>query len=317
MNRTAPDTRLLGYRFITIVLGAILLAAGAFKGVDLDQFALQIRQYGILPDDARLAVAAAWFMVVVEVILGAALVANWRPKASLSGVILLLLFFMGALSWAMVHGGVSDCGCFGPAARRSPTEAMIEDGLLLVFAFFAWKLKDRAIYYRHPMKSLAVATAAVIAMTLPLALGTLQARQSASASQASGQAAGMVLQTPSGGQVDLNTGTCLVALMATDCMHCRQSVPLLNEMVAEAGNALTVYALAADDQAAIDRFVEENFAFYPVLPVTEKSLLALMKDDPLPQYLLIQNGRTLARWQDKVPERRALVDVIEREEKGA
>ena len=309
MIRTAPATRQLSYRFITIILGAILLAAGVFKGIDLEQFALQIRQYGILPDDTRLAVTAAWCMVVVEMGLGAALVSNWRPKVTLSGTILLLLVFIGALSWAMVHGGVSDCGCFGPAARRSPTEAMIEDVMLLFFAIAAWRLKDRTVYYRHPMKSLTVATTVILAMGLPVAVGTLHGDGSASASRTPVQTAGMILKSTAGDQVDLGTGTVLVALMDTDCNHCRESVPMLNEIAADAGDAITVCAVAANDPSEINDFIEENFTFYPVLSIDEKDFASLMDDGPLPQYVLIKNGNIHARWKNTIPDLRALIDL--------
>jgi uncharacterized membrane protein YphA (DoxX/SURF4 family)/thiol-disulfide isomerase/thioredoxin len=309
MKRAAPNTRQLGYRFIIIVLGVILLAAGLFKGLDLDQFARQIRQYGLLPDDAQLIHATAWFMVVVEIGLGAALLSNWRPKFTLSAVSLLLLIFIGVLFWAMVHGGVSDCGCFGPAARRNPKEALIEDVLLLSLAVAAWRIREKTLYFKHPAKTWTVAMACILAMALPLAAGTTNPVQREHAPAAAPGGVGMVLQSKTGGQIDLNAGVFLVVLMSTDCNHCRESVPILNQIAADAEDTITIYALAADDRGDVDRFIEDNFAFYPVFPVDEKSLLSLMEDAPLPQYLLIRNGNIVARWHEQVPELNALIDL--------
>jgi thiol-disulfide isomerase/thioredoxin len=313
MSATQTRLRIAVYRLIVFGLGAILLAAGVFKGADLDQFALQIRQYGILPDGSQLAFGVAWFMVVVEAAIGAALVVNWRPRLMLAAFGTLMLFFIAALGWAIVQGGVSDCGCFGPAARRSPTDALVEDLLLLAAAGAAWRLRDETVYFKHPIKGFSVATACVLAMVLPLILGPMSTGQTASTSQGPDQGAGMVLQSTTGEQFDLNSGAFLLTLMSTDCGHCRESVPRLNEIVADAENLITVYGLAVGNQAEIDRFVEDNFAFYQVLPINEKRLSSLMGDGPLPQYLLVRDGQILNRWQGEVPELRALMDLTEKE----
>jgi thiol-disulfide isomerase/thioredoxin/uncharacterized membrane protein YphA (DoxX/SURF4 family) len=313
MKRTTIDTRQLGYRFISILLGAILLAAAVFKGVDLDQFALQIRQYGILPDGSRLSFGVAWFMVVVEAVIGASLLMNWRPRAMLAAFIVLMLLFIGALIWAEAQGGVSDCGCFGPAAQRSPMEALLEDALLLLAAAFAWWLRTDTIYFKHTIKTWGICAVCVMAMILPLTMEKTNATQSAPVRESNGRGPGMILESTNGQQFDLGSGTILLALMSTDCIHCQESVPVLNEIVADAADALTVYAVAADDPAKIDRFVEENFAFYPVLPIDVERLGSWMGDDPLPQYLLFRDGRIVARWRDTVPEPQALIDLTKKE----
>ena len=297
------------HRILVIVLGGILLAAAVVKGIDLQQFALQIRQYGILPDNAGLTRGAAWFMVVVEAVIGAALLLNWRPKLMLAAFVALMLLFIAALAWAIVQGGVSDCGCFGPAAQRSPQEALVEDAVLLLIAAVAWRLRPEGIYFRKPLKTWAVAAVCALAMSLPLTVGKGLSDQPSAALEEGRSSSGMVLESLSGERIDLTTGTFLLALMATDCAHCSDSVPLLNEIVAEVDDAISICGVTANEQAEVDRFIEDNFAFYPVLTVDTQRFSSLISNDPLPQFLLIRDGQILSRWQGEVPQLRALMDL--------
>jgi len=299
----------ISYRIIVIILGGILLTAAVLKGIDLQQFALQIRQYGILPDSAGLNHGAAWFMVVVEAVIGAALLVNWRPKLMLAAFVALMLLFIAALVWAIVQGGIADCGCFGPAAQRSPQEALVEDVVLLLIAAAALRLRPEGIYFRKPLKTWAVAAVCLLAMSLPLTVGERITDPKAAALEEGKSGSGMVLESLSGERVDMTTGTFFLALMSTDCAHCRESVPLLNEIVAEIDDAISICGVTANEQAEVDRFIEDNFAFYPVLNVEAERFTSLMSDAPLPQFLLIRDGQILSRWQGEVPQMRALMEL--------
>lgn len=300
------------YRTLLFVLGGILLAAAVVKGIDLQQFALQIRQYGILPDSTGINHGAAWFMVVVEAVIGTALLLNWRPKLMLSAFVALMLLFIAALVWAIVQGGVADCGCFGPAAQRSPQEALVEDAVLLLIAAAAWRLRPEGINFRKPLKKWAVAGVCVLAMILPLTLGKGTSDQPSASLEEGKSGSGMVLESLSGERVDMTTGTFLLALISTDCAHCRESVPLLNEIVAEMDDAISICGVTANEQAEVDRFIEDNFAFYPVLTVDTQRFSSLMSNDPLPQFLLIRDGQILSRWQGEVPRLRALMALAKK-----
>jgi uncharacterized membrane protein YphA (DoxX/SURF4 family)/thiol-disulfide isomerase/thioredoxin len=309
VSQTRPRIHIIVYRLITIVLGAIFVAAGTIKGADLNQFALQIEQYGILPDGDHLSLGLAWVMVVLEIAIGSALIVNWRPKAALAMYIGLLLIFIFVLIWGLAHDSVSDCGCFGPAARRSPVTALIEDALMLLGALVAWRLRAATPYLHHRFKGLTVAATCLLAMILPWTMGAPHVKTPVAMPQASEKLTEMIVKSTAGERIALDAGVVLLALMSTNCVHCSESVPLLNEIVAEAEDTIAVYGVAAEDQLAIDRFVEDTFAFYPVLPVEADTLSSLMSDAPLPQYLFYNNGKLIARWQGKPPELEALMNL--------
>jgi hypothetical protein len=195
-------------------------------------------------------------------------------------------------------------------------EAMVEDLLLLMAAGAAWRLRNENLYFRHPLKVWSVAVACVMGLTLPLVAGTWHAGRPVEASSANQSGTGIHIQSVNGENLDLDSGLALVVLMSTACQHCQEAVPILNEIVADIGESVHVYGVAAADQADIDRFVEETYAFYPVLPIAESSMVSLLGDDPVPKYLLIRNGQLLAQWRDQVPDSATLLGMAG-EDKGA
>ena len=316
MITTAVSSRELIFRFIGIVLGAVLMTAGVVKGLGIHSFINQINQYGLLPDDTRITGSLAWFMVIVEIAFGAALIVNWRATTVLSGVMAMLLIFIGALAWAIIKGGVDDCGCFGQAAVRSPTQALFEDVILLIGTIAAWHLSRGRIQYPHPVKGWVVAIACVFGLALPVTTGSLPWSRTIQALASPGSPQEIVLRAPTGEVIDFKTGTALLAVMSTDCFHCRESVPRLNDIVEEIGQTIQVYGVAANQQREIDRFVEENFTFYPIIPIDEKSLTTLLGADPLPKFVFIHDGNIVAQWSDHLPSSQALIDLAT-EVKGA
>ena len=303
------STRYIISRLIGISLGALLMTAGVVKGLDLHAFAIQIHQYGLLPENMRIANSLALSVVSIEIALGAALMVNWQPKTSLLGVMSLLIIFIVALIWAMIKGGVDDCGCFGPAAVRSPAQALIEDCVLLLATITTWHLNDRIIYYRHTVKGYVAALAFVMGLALPLVNGPFPFTRPVPAATSTDIPQSLVLQSPSGTVINIKSRATLLALMSTDCHHCRESVPSLNDIVETVGNSIQVYGVAANGKTEIDRFIEENFVFYPVLPIDEMSLNTLLGDDSFPKLVLFNQGRIVAQWSDQIPTSEELIEL--------
>lgn len=92
------------------VAGSLLLAA-VQKIQSPKAFALSIDAFGMVP--SALIIPLAFLFIWQEIIAGVALMLGiWtRASALLAG--LLLLVFLGALAWAMLHGMSISCGCFG------------------------------------------------------------------------------------------------------------------------------------------------------------------------------------------------------------
>ena len=105
-----------------IVLGAVMLIAGAEKLGALEAFGANISNYQILP--IGLVNIAALLFVWAEIAVGVLLIvgAAVRGSALLSG--LMLILFIVAIGSAMARGLNIDCGCFvGKGSSQSATVA--------------------------------------------------------------------------------------------------------------------------------------------------------------------------------------------------
>lgn len=119
-----------------LVLGAVLLWAGATKLGQQQEMALAIDSYRILPDGVirPLAVALPW----LEIALGAFLIVGLFVRFSAVAVGILLLAFLIGMGQAKARGLAVDCGCFGTGGGPSEVTwlAILRDVALIGAAAF-------------------------------------------------------------------------------------------------------------------------------------------------------------------------------------
>ena len=139
-RRSWPEWVTLAAR---LVLGGVLLVAGAVKLPQLDASVQSVRLYQLLPWDMTTFVGSA--LPVIEIAIGLLLVLGaFTRVAALLGSLLMLAFIIGIASvWAR---GISlDCGCFAPGGEVAPSQTQYpleiarDAGLLLLGAWVAWR----------------------------------------------------------------------------------------------------------------------------------------------------------------------------------
>jgi putative oxidoreductase len=129
---------------LRIVLGGLLVLAGALKLGDPTAFANEITNYRFFPS---LAPWLAATLPLVEVALGLALVAaplGWRRAAALATLALMAVFTV-AVTQVVVRGINVDCGCFGGNSGPVTLSTVGRDLLLLAMAAaILWLERQRA-----------------------------------------------------------------------------------------------------------------------------------------------------------------------------
>ena len=128
-----------------LVLGGVLVWAGAVKLPDLRESVLAVQAYKILPFDVATVVGYA--LPIAEVALGLLLILGLFTRAAgVLGALLMVAFVIGiAPAWA--RGLSIDCGCFGgggeiawqEARAKYPWEIARDVGLFLSGAWLAWR----------------------------------------------------------------------------------------------------------------------------------------------------------------------------------
>ncbi len=126
-----------------LVLGGVLIVAGALKVGHPAASARAVQAYQLLPFEAARLVG--YGLPLVEIIVGALLILGLLTRAAaVVGTLLMLAFLIGIIS-AWSRGLAIDCGCFGgggtiaKADTAYPSEVARDVGLFLLGLFLVWR----------------------------------------------------------------------------------------------------------------------------------------------------------------------------------
>jgi len=285
-------------RFLAVGVGLVLLIAGILKGLDINLFIRQIRDYGIISGRPVL-IASAWGLIVVEYGLGVALIFLYRPKIVMPLTAILFLIFAGTTGWAWITDATENCGCYGDWIQHTPGQAVIENLFLLTATVLAW------IGCRHTpapetrIRASAVTIACLIGLAMPLAFGlpTWEINHSDPKPPRFDP-----IRVHGLGDVNLNTGGYLIVLMGTDCVHCQEAIPEINAL-AENPELPMLVALCTSKEADCVEFTEAFLPVFPIGHISDDLFWRLLSDGDLPRTILMEDGLTRHVWDQTLPTR--------------
>ncbi|MQA32320.1 MauE/DoxX family redox-associated membrane protein [Modestobacter roseus] len=130
-----------------LLLGVVLVVAGALKMPDPAAAERAVRAYRLLPEE--LVSLVAFGLPVLEIAAGLALLAGvFVRTAAIAGAVLMAVF-IAAIASAWARGLQIDCGCFGGGGEVAagqtayPGEIARDTALLLVALALAWRPRSR------------------------------------------------------------------------------------------------------------------------------------------------------------------------------
>ncbi len=287
-------------RWVSGAVGIVLAAAGLIKATNLELFMVQIKAYGLI-DGHYLLLASAWGLVAVQCGLGTALILAHRPRVSLPATALLWLVLLGGTGWAAWTGSTDACGCFGAFLEHSPALATVENLLFLAATLYAlWALGAPPAPPQRPLKAWAVAMACAAGVLLPPVFG-VPLSATVQAPVESGKPGWLdALEVHEASLPDAGRGPLLVVLMGTDCAHCLDALPDLDDLAEE--GPLPLLALCADGEAERKRFVDQFQPSFPLGRIDQDRFWKLLSTGDLPRLLLIRHGKVLHTWDAVVPD---------------
>lgn len=293
-----------------LVLGAVFLVAAWAKAIDPVAFAEQITAEGL--DFLLPASLIAWGAIVLEVVLGLALVLGLRRREVLwpTGILILLfLSLTGRAYWRFLNGieETSSCGCFGNLWSRTPAEAFWQDLLLLVPPFVLaclWRpLAAAPRRWKLAALALAAVVSGVFAWRAPgLPLDDLATRLSpgvritdlcAGSTTDPGEQACLDLLLP-----ELLAGTHLVVIDGFESEALASAMGRLNE-VARSGNFEGVWLLNDAPEEERSTFLLLRAPAFEVREVPTSLLRPLYRR--LPRVFAVEGGRVTTTWSDYPP----------------
>lgn len=290
---------LLFPRLLAGCVGMILLAASLMKATDMALFIRQLKGYGIISQPFLLTMGA-WGLIALQTALGAGLILFYKPRIILPVTTGLWLILLGGTIYAWLTGVTGDCGCYGAWMKHSPKFATMENLVLLAATLSAWRTAPRSVMSEKRAKDWALAVALVTGIILPLTFGFNPSAISHLQEGSTGRELGRV-EVQGVENVDLSRGPHLIVLMGTDCSHCREALPQLDELAEE--KALpSLIALCPDDEMKCSRFIEACDPLFPIGRIREGDFWRLVGQADIPILLLLRGGRVQKTWVHKLPE---------------
>lgn len=135
-----------------ILVGGLFIFSGLIKVNDPVGFAIKLEEYfTVFSSDFASFFAAlepfslhiSVFLVVLEVVLGVAVLINYRMSLTSWTLLLLILFFSFLTFYSAYFNKVTDCGCFGDAIKLTPWESFSKDIILLVLILIIFSYRKR------------------------------------------------------------------------------------------------------------------------------------------------------------------------------
>lgn len=122
------------------IVGGLFIFSGLIKINDPIGTAIKLEEYfevfaaDFAPFFTIFVPAALFFSVllsVLEVVLGVAVLLNYRMQTTAWVLLLLIVFFTFLTFYSAYFNKVTDCGCFGDAIKLTPWQSFIKDIILL------------------------------------------------------------------------------------------------------------------------------------------------------------------------------------------
>lgn len=129
------------------IVGALFIFSGFIKLNDPLGFSYKLQEYfsaEVLDLEflSPYALLLSVVLVVVEILLGIALLLGYKKKITLWLLLAMIAFFTFLTFYSAYFNKVTDCGCFGDAIPLVPWESFIKDVILLVLILFLlWQQK--------------------------------------------------------------------------------------------------------------------------------------------------------------------------------
>lgn len=140
--------------FLRYFVGVWFVFSGVVKAIDPSGTAIKMEEYfEIFEKSAPLlsflwkfsanhALAISFFMIILEIYLGIALILGTWKKVTIWLLILLIAFFTFLTGYSAKTGKVTDCGCFGDFIKLAPIQSFYKDillSILILIIFFGQK----------------------------------------------------------------------------------------------------------------------------------------------------------------------------------
>ena len=127
--------------FCRLAVGGLFIFSGLIKLNDPVGTEIKMEEYFVVfAEDfgsfflffKPFAMEIGMILIVLEVVLGVAVLINYRMEITTKVLLVLIVFFTFLTFYSAYFNKVTDCGCFGDAIKLTPWESFIKDVILVI-----------------------------------------------------------------------------------------------------------------------------------------------------------------------------------------
>jgi hypothetical protein len=311
LSRSSPEeskARTKTAWILGLIPAGVLFFAAFLKALDPALFAEQITAHKITP--AAWSLPLAHFFIVVELLLGCALVLFLKPRVTHILFLLLMVGFIVVTAIAWAHGNTKECGCFGRSVGRGPLAVIVQDVGLIAVSLACLGLAHDA---RTPRAGARLARAA---LPLFLAFGLFGGGLPADGLVTGVRPGSDLSDLPIEDLKPLHTeGTILLVLVDGACPRCEEAIPRLHEIAREERGRLRVSAVYSGSRADAMAWRLKELPAFAVSHASPRALRAYYRS--IPAAFLVREGRLVRAFWDGIPDRTALAPLLTASESPA
>jgi len=299
-DRSGLTSRAL--RLVRVAVGLVLWVAAGAKALAPEVLARQITAYGWWP--VSWSPTTAVLLIAAELILGTALVLEYRPRIAAGATLVLLLVFAGATTEAWANDRIDACGCFGRLAERGPGSVVLFD--LLMCALLLPSLPGRYVgsggREAPTWRRSTVLAAGCLGLVVPLLAPRLPLDDLLTELVVGADLRALDLEDRAP-----DRGPVLLAFLDLRAERSRGAVAGLNAIAVGLPAAGVVgFAVAApDDRATFSWTAGAGFAIEEIGLATLNRLVRRT-----PRFALLVDGRVIATWEGAPPDVQTVRSVL-------
>lgn len=281
---------------LKIALGLVFVVSAVLKIFDIDQFEIYIYSYHFFNFD--LSALAARGAIILELVLGIGLISNCFHKLMWWGSVLMLLGYMGLLTYALIIGRTDNCHCFGDVLQFDPLQSIIKNVVLILLFVLVYRLKGWS--FRNQW-------VALIAVASACTVGVFVASPPDSFVPSLKEADNLTLnrelfyeaiQDPPLDHYHLNQGKKVVCIFSSSCDYCKMTAQKLSLMQKfyDFPEHDVLYVFMGNEEAVESFYVDSESTRYQYVIYDDLKRLLKINNGVFPIMVLLEDGEIVHEY---------------------
>ncbi len=275
------------------IIGFVFIYSGYTKLYPIEPFEYTFVDLGI--GGWKIAPFIARFMIGLEFFIGLLLIFGlYIKRFTLKLTIGSLVIFSIYLLFIIIKtGNNGNCGCFGTVIVMSPLQALIKNGILIVFSLVIYKYYDGIDYHKYGKKLLLATFITAFAMPhilnyvdLDYSSSYLSKKEDQFKLELDSVYNNAKIHTP---PKSLSKGKHIMAFMSLTCSHCRTAAKKL-KLIKEQNPSISIYFILNGDYEKIQPFFEDTKARNIDYCILNGSSFIYLAGYKLPTIYLVNNS---------------------------